>query len=311
MLYIFCNKMVNIMKKLGLATAVLLAMTGAQAYQFEVQGQSEYIDNTANDKDFTGAVQGTYYFKDVDASKGPLAEAAFLNQASNVALAYSYGENGQEEAGRSRTVNHTYGVKGETYIPTKVVPVYASASYSHTIADNKAGKADGNGDRYALELGALLIPNFLVAVGYTSVADQTSYDAFNIVSNGVAKAALESATINEDQDAITARTKYVGAIDGTNMSIGFESGLVYGEDTAYNLGTTLFLNPQLSVGASYMESSYAGSPDKAWGANVNYFITPAVAVGATYVNANYEANLAQNTQVRDTQTVGVNAKFRF
>ncbi|WP_257220456.1 MULTISPECIES: porin Omp33-36 [unclassified Acinetobacter] len=303
--------MVNIMKKLGLATAVLLAMTGAQAYQFEVQGQSEYIDNTANDKDFTGAVQGTYYFKDVDASKGPLAEAAFLNQASNVALAYSYGENGQEEAGRSRTVNHTYGVKGETYIPTKVVPVYASASYSHTIADNKAGKADGNGDRYALELGALVAPNFLVAVGYTSVADQTSYDAFNILSNGVVKAGLESETIDEDQDAITARTKYVGAIDGTNMSIGFESGLVYGEDTAYNLGTTLFLNPQLSVGASYMESSYAGSPDKAWGANVNYFITPAVAVGATYVNANYEANLAQNAQVRDTQTVGVNAKFRF
>ena len=312
MLYIFCNKMVNIMKKLGLATAVLLAMTGAQAYQFEVQGQSEYIDNTANDKDFTGAVQGTYYFKDVDASKGPLAEAAFLNQASNVALAYSYGENGQEEAGRSRTVNHTYGVKGETYIPTKVVPVYASASYSHTIADRKtANTTDDQGDRYALELGALVAPNFLVAVGYTSVADQTSYDAFNIVSNGVAKAALESATINEDQDAITARTKYVGAIDGTNMSIGFESGLVYGEDTAYNLGTTLFLNPQLSVGASYMESSYAGSPDKAWGANVNYFITPAVAVGATYVNANYEANLAQNAQVRDTQTVGVNAKFRF
>ncbi len=90
-----------------------------------------------------------------------------------------------------------------------------------------------------------------------------------------------------DQDAITARTKYVGAIDGTNMSLGFESGLVYGEDTAYNLGTTLFLNPQLSVGASYMESSFAGSPDKAWGANVNYFITPAVAVGASYVNANY------------------------
>ena len=40
------------MKKLGLATALLLAMTGAQAYQFEVQGQSEYIDNTVNDKNF-------------------------------------------------------------------------------------------------------------------------------------------------------------------------------------------------------------------------------------------------------------------
>jgi len=297
------------MKKLGLATALLLAMTGAQAYQFEVQGQSEFIDNTANEQNFTGAVQGTYYFNNVDASKGPLAEAAFLNQASNVSLAYNYGE--YDEVGLD-IVSHTYGAKAEAYIPTKFVPAYASASYNHTINDSKnALETDDNGDRYALELGALLIPNFLVAVGYTSVADQTSYDAFNILSNGVVKAGLESETIDEDQDAITARTKYVGAIDGTNMSIGFESGLVYGEDTAYNLGTTLFLNPQLSVGASYMESSFAGSPDKAWGANVNYFITPAVAVGASYVNANYEANLAQTAQVRDTQTIGVNAKFRF
>ncbi len=94
----------------------------------------------------------------------------------------------------TRTVHHTFGVKGEAYIPTKVVPAYASASYSHTITDNKAGNpTDDNGDRYALELGALVAPNFLVAVGYTSVADQTSYDAFNMFNNGVAKAALESA----------------------------------------------------------------------------------------------------------------------
>ncbi len=298
------------MKKLGLATALLLAMTGAQAYQFEVQGQSEFIDNTVNDKDFTGAVQGTYYFKNVDATKGPLAEAAFLNQASNVSAAYTYGEYDVDADAKDQT-SHTFGVKGEAYIPTQVVPAYASASYSHTITDGKGGQADDNGDRYALEVGVLPIPNFLVAVGYTSVADQTSYDAFNMFNNGVIKAGLESQTINGDQDAITARTKYVGAIDGTNMSVGFESGLVYGEVTAYILGTTLFLNPQLSVGASYMESSFTGSPDKAWGANVNYFITPAVAVGASYVNANYEANLAKTAQVRDTQTIGVNAKFRF
>jgi hypothetical protein len=297
------------MKKLGLATALLLAMTGAQAYQFEVQGQSEYVDNTANDKNFTGAVQGTYYLKDVDSSKGPLAEAAFLNQASNVSVAYNYGEYDEPTVnGPLDIVSHTYGAKAEAYIPTKFVPAYASASYSHTINDSKNNnlpEGDDNGDRYALEVGVLPINNFLVAVGYTSVANQTSYDAFNILSNGVAKAGLESDTINQDQDAITARTKYVGAIDGTNMSIGFESGLVYGEDTAYNLGTTLFVTPKLSVGASYMESSFTGSPDSAWGANVNYFITPAVAVGASYVNANAE-------QVAlDTQTVGVNAKFRF
>ncbi|WP_257222437.1 porin Omp33-36 [Acinetobacter sp. YH16050] len=310
MFHPFLTKLVTIMKKLGLATALLLAMTGAQAYQFEVQGQSEYIDNTVNDQDFYGALQGTYYFKNVDATKGPLAEAAFLNQASNFSLAYNYGE---DKLPGNRDVVHVYGAKAEAYVPTKLVPAYASASYSHTITDNKTGEPNDNGDRYALELGAVVAPNFLVAVGYTSVADQTSYDAFNILSNGIAKAALESGTIAEDQDAITARTKYVGAIDGTNMAVGFEAGLVYGESTAYNLKTDLYLTPALSVGASYMESSYNDSPNKAWGANVNYFITPAVSVGASYVNANFEAAKAavEDADVLDTQTVGVNAKFRF
>lgn len=278
-------------------------MTGAQAYQFEVQGQSEFIDNTVNEQNFTGAVQGTYYFKNVDATKGPLAEAAFVNQASNVSLAYNYGE--YDEAGLD-IVSHTYGAKAEAYVPTSIVPVYASASYSHTIKDSKNELAtDDQGDRYALELGAVIIPNFLVAVGYTSVADETSYDAFNILSNGVAVAALEADTISDKKDAITARTKYVGAIDGTNMSIAFESGIVYGRDTAYNFKTDLYLTPALNVGVSYAKTSADVTNDNAWGANVNYFITPAVAVGASYVNANAEGS------DRDTQTVGVNAKFRF
>ena len=305
MFHPFLTKLVTIMKKLGLATALLLAMTGAQAYQFEVQGQSEYIDNTVNDKNFTGAVQGTYYFKNVDATKGPLAEAAFLNQASNFSLAYNYGEY-DVDADKADFVSHVYGAKAEAYVPTQLVPVYASAAYSHTINDSKNNLAsDDQGDRYALELGAVVAPNFLVAVGYTSVADQDSYDAFNILANGVAKAALESDTIDQDQDAITARTKYVGAIDGTNMAVGFEAGLVYGEDTMYNLKTDLYLTPALSVGASYAETSANTDVDSAWGANVNYFITPAVAVGASYVNANAVG------VARDTQTVGVNAKFRF
>ncbi|UJA03027.1 carbapenem susceptibility porin CarO [Acinetobacter johnsonii] len=288
------------MKKLGLATALLLAMTGAQAYQFEVQGQSEYLDaSAANDKDFTGGLQGTFYFKDVDSSKGPLAEAAFLNQASNVSVAYNYAELDAD------VVAHNYGAKAEAYVPTKFVPAYASASYSHTVLDGKNGKSNDQGDRYALEVGALAAPNFLVAVGYTSVADQFALDAFNVMSNGAVKAVGETVTIGDDQDAITARTKYVGNIDGTNMALGLEAGLVYGDDTAYQLKTDLYLTPALSVGASYAESSFDLTPNKAWGANVNYFITPAIAVGASYVNANAE------TKALDTQSVGVNAKFRF
>ncbi|WP_347005570.1 porin Omp33-36 [Acinetobacter sp. NIPH 2699] len=305
------------MKKLGLATALLLAMTGANAYQVEVQGQSEFLDTTVNDKNFTGAGQATYYFKDVDASKGPLAEAAFLNHASNVSAAYSYTKHDGDEVVTSET--QSYGAKGEAYIPTPYLPVYTSASYSHT-----KSKVDGekdNGDRYALEVGAMLTPNFLVAVGYTSIADQFALDANSVLSSGIVKSVAQPLVIGEDQDAITARTKYVGNIDGTNMAVGFEAGLVYGDTTAYELKTDFYVTPKLSVGASYAEVSASSNPanDKfspiksAWGANVNYFITPAVAVGASYVNANAKSFQDEfgDTVNLDTQTVGVNAKFRF
>lgn len=293
------------MKKLGLATVVLLAMTGAQAYQVEVQGQSEFINNSVNDKNFTGAVQGTYYFNNVDASKGPLAEAAFLNQASNVAVSYTYGEYDVDQI--ANQVSHTVGVKGEAYANTAYapMPLYASAAYNYTYSNKKEGRQDDHGNRFAVEVGSVIAPNFLVALGYTSVGEQVSYDAFNMFNNGVAQSALESNTIADDQDAFTARTKYVGAIDGTNMSIGFDAGLVYGEHSAFNLGSTLFLNPKLSMGVSYFESDRHSAVNSAVGANVNYFITPTVAVGASFVDAN-----AKGAQL-DTQTIGLNAKVRF
>jgi hypothetical protein len=309
------------MKKLGLATALLLAMTGAHAYQVEVQGQSEFINATdLNDKDFTGAAQGTFYLKNVDASKGPLAEAAFLNQASNVSAAYSFAKlSGDVDGGESFSLkNNSFGAKGEAYIPTPYVPAYASASYSHS--QTKAEGEKDNGDRYSFEVGALVAPNFLVAVGYTRVSDQIALEANNVLENGVFNTVADSFIIGEKQDVVTARTKYVGNIDGTNMAVGFESNLVYGENKAYGLKTDLYLTPKLSVGASYAQANYSSdqasdnfSPIKsAWGANVNYFITPAVAVGASYVNANAKEIVVGGMCINaDIQTIGVNAKFRF
>src|SRR5690606_41368058 len=42
------------------------------------------------------------YFKDIDTSKGPLAEAAFLNQASSISAGYNFG---QLTADINQTVN--------------------------------------------------------------------------------------------------------------------------------------------------------------------------------------------------------------
>lgn len=339
---------VIIMKKLSLAAAVLFTMTGAHAYQVELQGSVGYYDADLNDGNYNAGVQGTYYFKPLDTSKGPLAEAAFLNQATSVTAGYSFGQltadldfshlrptnvPAEQQAAADQkiaekaadmgldsnlqaeldTQQHSYGIKAETYIPTSVVPMYASASYSHSKTDArnkftaKNVSNDDSGDRYAVELGAVVAPNFLVAVGYTSVSANQSLDTFNILNNGLMSATMESRTISEDQDAITARTKYVGAIDGTNMALGFEAGLVYGEDSMYQLKSDLYVTPKLGVGVSYMESSYKSKtvPTSATGLNVNYFVTPAVSLGVNYVYANGE------TGAKDAQLGGLTAKFRF
>ncbi len=294
------------MKKLTLAAALLASATVAQAYQVEIQAGSEYFDNTVNDKNFSGAVAGTYYLKDVDSSKGPLAEAAFLNQASSLTAAYHYFKY-NDNSGEDYEF-HNYGAKGEAYYATPIVPVYASASYTHTTLDSKNNNnSDDNGDRWAVELGALPINNFLIALGYTSVKDQTSFDVLGLVNQGLLPALYETTTIGEDQDAITARTKYVGAIDGTNMSVGFETGLIYGQKTQYQVKTDLYVTPKLSIGGIYQDSSVNNTNhDAIFGGNVNYFITPAIAVGATYVNAN-----AVNGNTDDAQTYGLNVKARF
>jgi hypothetical protein len=294
------------MKKLGLATALLLAMTGAQAYQYEVQGQVEHVDAKNAHNKYTGAIEGTYYLNDVDTKKGPLAEAAFLNQASNVSLAYDFGKY-SSSVDTTKFTSQSFGAKGEAYIPTSIVPVYASASYNHTNRDNKNGVNNNNGDIYAVEVGAMLAPNFLVAGGYTRVADQAqaAYNTFDILDNGTIQTGFERAVIGDKKDVGTVRTKYVGGIDGTNMALGFEAGVIYGENTAYNLKSDLYVTPELSVGASYSATNANVAIDKVWNANVNYFVTKDLSVAANYTST---SALGKNPS---NQSVGLNAKYRF
>ncbi|WP_370979298.1 putative porin [Agaribacterium sp. ZY112] len=82
------------MKKLALATATLAAMAGTSAfaadtYRAEVGVGYDQISPDGGDDIGNYNIYGDFYFKEVDTSKGPLAEAAFLDKASNVGLTYA------------------------------------------------------------------------------------------------------------------------------------------------------------------------------------------------------------------------------
>ena len=79
------------MKKLAIASALLsaLAITGtANAYQAEIGASAGLIDPDNASSSGSFGVDGTYYFNPVQTRNAPLAEAAFLDRASNVNAKY-------------------------------------------------------------------------------------------------------------------------------------------------------------------------------------------------------------------------------
>lgn len=176
----------NIMKKLTLSTALLaaLAVSGtAQAYQFELNGGAGYSHvstHKVNNNTEAAGVGGsaTIYLKNVDSKNAPLAEAAFINQASSVTGGYQYLQ-GDSSTGDAKI--HGFTASGEFFVPTSLIGLGDALPLTLYAAGGAArAKHEGfgfNGFNYAAEVG--LIPNqlpfdlgtLLLAAGVTGFHD--------------------------------------------------------------------------------------------------------------------------------------------
>ena len=147
------------MKKLAIASALLSAMaltgTAAHAYQAEVGASAGYIDPDNGSGSASFGVDGTYYFKPVQTRNSPLAEAAFLDLASNVKAHYNYDEVGDDD-------RHNYGVGAEYFVPNSDFYVSGAIGRDELSFRNKK---DFDTITYAAEVGYLPAPGLLIAAG--------------------------------------------------------------------------------------------------------------------------------------------------
>ena len=266
------------MKKLALAAALLASMSAANAYQTEVGASYENTDFDAGDLD-TFAIGGKYYFNPVSNSTGPLAEAAFLNRASNIGLGYANASgDGDEDI-------DAIGVSAEYYIPN--TQFYVGGSINRT----DFGGDKGNG--YALEVGFLPMTGWIAAIG---VADtEESVDPLQVSKLGFVSTAGSALAAGEDT-AVTLRTKYVGKV-GTN-DVNLEAQGLIGDENAFRVAGDLYLDPTLSVGISYADSTVEDS-DGVFGIRAQKFLTPVAAVGIGYSTTD------------GADAFGINGTFRF
>ena len=267
------------MKKLSLATALITSLfaMGANAYQYEVNVGYENTDiEDLGDLD-TWSASGKYYLNAIQTKSSPLAEAAFLSRGSNIGLGYvNASGDGDEDI-------DVYGVSGEFFIPNS--QFYFSGSLNQV----DLGGEDNTG--YTVEAGYLPVNGLLLALGVS----KESLDPVLVAENGFVTSLGYAAAVGEDT-TVSTRGKYVTQIGGFYTN--FEGVVYFGDETAYKLGGDLYLDPTLSVGASFADST-ADESETIFGINAKKFFTPQIGVGVAYTTAD------------DVDSVGINGTFRF
>ncbi len=204
------------MKKLAIVSALLATLAGvnvAHAYQTEVNAGISVIDVDGGDQTTAIAAGGTYYLAPVDVKNYPLAEAAFMNRASNVNAAVGYGKNDDVKV-------TTLGAGIEYYVPNS--DFYASANAARNEVKFAGEKESDN--LYSAEVGILPMPNLLVAVGVAGNSDNTDP---------------------------TLRAKYVYKVGANDVNL--EANASFGDLDQFGIGADYYIDRTLSVGAAYSD----------------------------------------------------------
>ena len=290
-------------KKLALATALLAGLSTAHYYQFEINGgyENTYFENNLDgfELDSDGDlffVNGKYYLNTVNTKNAPLAEAAFLNKASNIGLGYVNAQNELSEAGiNAEEEFEIIGVNGEFFIPNSQFYISGSLNQVDYTASARAPgfTYDESDDTtgYSLEAGYLPVNGLLLALGVA----KESVDPMLASKIGFASTLGYGVAVGEDT-AVSLRAKYVTQIG--NHFTNFEGVTYFGDETAYRLAADLYIDPTLSVGVSFADST-ADESDTIFSVRTQKFFTPAFAVGVNY------------TTTDGADSYGINGTFRF
>jgi hypothetical protein len=285
------------MKKLSLITALLSSCVAlnANAYQTEATGAYEYVDMDGG-KTNSAAISGKYYFNPVQTRNAPLAEAAFLDKASNIGGGYAYSKLQDDEDFGDLQFN-IIGVEGEIFIPD--TQFYVSGALHRTnikATINGLGSESDNGNGYEFEAGFLPVNGLLLAVGVADFSE--SINPVKVAKYGFVTNISNAAVVSGDNDdtAVSLRAKYVSEVAGFYTN--FEGVTYIGDETSYRLAADLYLDQTLSVGVSFADST-ADDSDSIFNIRAQKFFNPQFALGVGY------------TTTDGADSYGINGTFRF
>jgi len=290
-------------KKTAIVAGIGLALSAtAQAdYRWELgagaaRGTADSeLKNTANDqKNSTDAdiftVDGTFYLDTVDTSKGPLGEAAFLDHASNITLAFADGEvdlsDADNEDGQTYSLQTRYVAEG---------PGWQLSGWLVDLGIERAEPGDQEVDFYNLGIGKYITANTTLVLEYekANINNGSDYDSYGVALDHFF--ALSSGGIKARANA------------GKTVVSGLDDPTVWG------LGATWYLNNNWGIGADFEQADYNGFETNGYKVNVEWFITESFAVDLSYSDVEPDDIKLQSGGKLETSydEVAISALYRF
>ena len=227
---------------LSLAVACALGVSGAafaNGYQYELSLGFDRADQSGSNgyKGDMWSLSGTYYLDRIDDSTGPLAEAAFINQASYLNAHYGYLSKDFD--------GDAYGIGGE-YV-TNEHGIIFGASYDwvdDVRLDYLPDSAAADIDSYRLTIGQYLTDSTTVRLSYQHDDVDGPGRAFDF-----------------DVDTVGLNVRHLTGDLGNGMHLALEADLQRIErdfraestyrNTLMGVGADLYFNRHVSVGGGY------------------------------------------------------------
>jgi hypothetical protein len=307
-------------KKTALVAGIGLALSvTAQAdYRWELGGDytmgqtdtdiknRDTGSSRSNDVDSdVGRLNGTWYFENVDTSKGPLSEAAFLDHASSITVFGSDGEiqlsqvengNLNDEDGQRYGADMRYVAEG---------PGWKLSGWLVDMGYNRFEPGDLEINNYNLGIGNYVTPNTTVIVNYEM---QSLSGGSNLNEGG-------------DVDTWSLDLEHMFLMSNGGFKARASAGrtLVSDRDDVdtYLIGGTWYFTNNIGIGADYLNTGAGGYEIQGWRVNSEWFINEAFAVNLGYgqldpddIDFNYN-NGDRGRLEQETDVLSLGAKVRF
>jgi hypothetical protein len=260
----------------------------------EIKDRNTGASRSNNVDSDIGRLYGTWYMENVDTSKGPLSEAAFLDHASNITVFGSDGEvqlsqvqgnNLSDEDGQRYGIESRYVAEG---------PGWKLSGWLVDLGYNRFEPGDQEVDNYNLGIGKYITPNTTLVASYENTSVNNGGDA-------------DSYSLDLEHMWLMSH----GGIKG-RASYGYTPIKERNDIDTYLVGATWYFTNNIGIGADYLNTGVDGYEVQGWQVNSEWFITESFAVNLAYSQLDPDDIDFTNAKLeQETDALTLGALFRF